>query len=98
MGQQHFLHACSPFERAMSALQCRPPALTLTLACHTHAVVERAGVAGQFEIDSCGTGGGSSNWYLPGGFRWAGVSVGGCVRRCGIGLFAAVAPAPLWAG
>lgn len=35
------------------------------------AVVERAGVADRFEIDSCGTGGGSSNWYLPGGFRCA---------------------------
>ena len=34
------------------------------------AVVEREGVAHQFEIDSCGTGGGSRNWYLPGGFRW----------------------------
>lgn len=36
----------------------------------SHAVVERAGVADQFEIDSCGTGGGSSNWYLPGGFSY----------------------------
>lgn len=35
-------------------------------------VVEQAGLAGDFEIDSCGTGGGSSNWYLPGGFRWGG--------------------------
>ncbi|PSC72725.1 tyrosine phosphatase [Micractinium conductrix] len=33
-------------------------------------VVEKAGVSGQFEIDSCGTGGGSSNWYLPGGFSY----------------------------
>ena len=35
------------------------------------AVVDKAGVADQFDIDSCGTGGGSSNWYLPGGFRQA---------------------------
>lgn len=34
-------------------------------------VVDKAGLAGEFEIDSCGTGGGSSNWYLPGGFRYA---------------------------
>ena len=42
------------------------------LECLSHgAVVERAGMSGQFDIDSCGTGGGSSNWYLPGGFRQA---------------------------
>lgn len=27
-------------------------------------------MADRFEIDSCGTGGGSSNWYLPGGFSY----------------------------
>jgi hypothetical protein len=34
------------------------------------AVVERAGVADQFEIDSCGTGGGAPDWYLPGGYSY----------------------------
>lgn len=34
------------------------------------AVVERNGVAEKFDIDSCGTGGGSSDWYLPGGFSY----------------------------
>ena len=26
--------------------------------------------AGEFDIDSCGTGGGSPDWYLPGGFSY----------------------------
>ena len=50
---------------AMHALTQARLCLHLSLA-----VVEKAGVSGQFEIDSCGTGGGSSNWYLPGGFRF----------------------------
>lgn len=33
-------------------------------------MVEDAGVGDRFEIDSCGTGGGSSNWYLPNGFSY----------------------------
>lgn len=33
-------------------------------------VVKKAGVQNEFEIDSCGTGGGSSDWYLPGGFSY----------------------------
>lgn len=33
-------------------------------------VVQRAGVANEFRIDSCGTGGGSPDWYLPGGFSY----------------------------
>lgn len=33
-------------------------------------VVKRASVAEQFDIDSCGTGGGSDDWYLPGGFSY----------------------------
>jgi hypothetical protein len=44
------------------------------------AVVARAGVADQFVIDSCGTGGGSSNWYLPGGFRRAALHLLLCCR------------------
>ena len=34
------------------------------------AVCERRGVAGRFDIDSCGTGGGSDNWCQPGGFSY----------------------------
>ena len=33
-------------------------------------VVKKAGVEGDFVIDSCGTGGGSPDWYLPGGFSY----------------------------
>ncbi|KAK9823202.1 hypothetical protein WJX72_001079 [[Myrmecia] bisecta] len=33
-------------------------------------VVDRAGVTDAFHIDSCGTGGGSRNWYQPGGFAY----------------------------
>lgn len=33
-------------------------------------VVKKAGVQNEFEIDSCGTGGGSRDWYLPGGFSY----------------------------
>lgn len=33
-------------------------------------VVKKAGVESQFMIDSCGTGGGSPDWYLPGGFSY----------------------------
>lgn len=32
--------------------------------------VQRAGCADKFEIDSCGTGGGSSNWFKPDGFSY----------------------------
>ncbi|KAL4458020.1 hypothetical protein ABPG75_012885 [Micractinium tetrahymenae] len=45
---------------------CRSPSAEAVFK----SVVERAGLAGEFEIDSCGTGGGSSNWYLPGGFSY----------------------------
>eukprot|EP00638_Chattonella_subsalsa_P003712 CAMPEP_0117753996 /NCGR_PEP_ID=MMETSP0947-20121206/12571_1 /TAXON_ID=44440 /ORGANISM="Chattonella subsalsa, Strain CCMP2191" /LENGTH=243 /DNA_ID=CAMNT_0005573011 /DNA_START=264 /DNA_END=995 /DNA_ORIENTATION=- len=45
---------------------CRSP----TAEAMFTAVVKRAGVEDQFEIDSCGTGGGSSNWYLPDGFSY----------------------------
>eukprot|EP00955_Chlamydomonas_euryale_P106194 365688-Chlamydomonas_euryale.AAC.6 len=34
------------------------------------AVVERNGVANKFDIDSCGTGGGSPDWYTAGGFSY----------------------------
>jgi hypothetical protein len=33
-------------------------------------VVKKAGVQNQFLIDSCGTGGGSPDWYMPGGFSY----------------------------
>lgn len=33
-------------------------------------VVKKAGVEGEFVIDSCGTGGGSPDWYLPGGVSY----------------------------
>lgn len=45
---------------------CRSPSAEAVF----QSVVDRAGLAGEFEIDSCGTGGGSSNWYLPGGFSY----------------------------
>lgn len=45
---------------------CRSP----TAEAMFRSVVEKAGLSNQFEIDSCGTGGGSSNWYLPGGFSY----------------------------
>lgn len=45
---------------------CRSP----TAEAVFRAAVERAGLADAFIIDSCGTGGGSSNWYLPGGFSY----------------------------
>ncbi|GBF99308.1 tyrosine phosphatase [Raphidocelis subcapitata] len=45
---------------------CRSP----TAEAMFRAVVEREGVAGAFDIDSCGTGGGASGWYKPGGFSY----------------------------
>lgn len=33
-------------------------------------VVEDAGLSHQFEIDSCGTGGGSPDWFMEGGFSY----------------------------
>eukprot|EP00667_Euglena_gracilis_P016430 EG_transcript_17183 len=33
-------------------------------------VVDRDGLSDKFEIDSCGTGGGSANWYKPTGFSY----------------------------
>ena len=45
---------------------CRSPSAEAVL----HAKVERSGVADAFFIDSCGTGGGSPNWYAPGGFSY----------------------------
>ncbi len=40
---------------------CRSPAAQSVLK----KVVERSGVADEFEIDSCGTGGsGHENWYI----------------------------------
>lgn len=62
---------------------CRSPSAEAVFK----SVVERAGVADRFEIDSCGTGGGSRDWYLPGGYRWAQGAAGGALsvgqgRRC----------------
>eukprot|EP01024_Parvocaulis_polyphysoides_P040621 TRINITY_DN37010_c0_g1_i1.p1 TRINITY_DN37010_c0_g1~~TRINITY_DN37010_c0_g1_i1.p1 ORF type:complete len:275 (-),score=24.44 TRINITY_DN37010_c0_g1_i1:198-935(-) len=33
-------------------------------------IVQKAGLQDKFLIDSCGTGGGSDNWYQPGGFSY----------------------------
>lgn len=45
---------------------CRSPSAEAVF----RSVVERAGAADSFAIDSCGTGGGSSNWYRAGGFSY----------------------------
>lgn len=45
---------------------CRSPSAEAVF----QAVVKKRGVADQYSIDSCGTGGGSSNWYLDGGFSY----------------------------
>mmetsp|Transcript_18336 Transcript_18336/g.54705 ORF Transcript_18336/g.54705 Transcript_18336/m.54705 type:complete len:271 (-) Transcript_18336:95-907(-) len=45
---------------------CRSP----TAEAMFRAVVERNGVANKFDIDSCGTGGGSPDWYTAGGFSY----------------------------
>ena len=34
------------------------------------AVVDKSGLASSILVDSCGTGGGSPDWYLPGGFSY----------------------------
>lgn len=45
---------------------CRSPSAEAVFK----AVVERAGLADRFFIDSCGTGGGASQWYKDGGFSY----------------------------
>lgn len=45
---------------------CRSPAAEAVLK----QIVTRRGVADKFDIDSCGTGGGSESWYMDGGFSW----------------------------
>ena len=45
---------------------CRSP----TAEAVFQATVNRLGASDRFSIDSCGTGGGSPNWYLPGGFSY----------------------------
>eukprot|EP00208_Stichococcus_sp_RCC1054_P005704 CAMPEP_0206140094 /NCGR_PEP_ID=MMETSP1473-20131121/8308_1 /ASSEMBLY_ACC=CAM_ASM_001109 /TAXON_ID=1461547 /ORGANISM="Stichococcus sp, Strain RCC1054" /LENGTH=199 /DNA_ID=CAMNT_0053534107 /DNA_START=283 /DNA_END=882 /DNA_ORIENTATION=+ len=45
---------------------CRSPSAEAVFK----AVVEREGVADRFFIDSCGTGGGSSNWFRENGFSY----------------------------
>lgn len=45
---------------------CRSPSAEAVF----RSVVERSGFEERFIIDSCGTGGGSPNWYLEGGFSY----------------------------
>jgi protein-tyrosine phosphatase len=45
---------------------CRSP----TAEAMFRAVVERNGMKDKFDIDSCGTGGGSPDWFLEGGFSF----------------------------
>lgn len=45
---------------------CRSPSAEAVF----QATVKKRGVSTQYSIDSCGTGGGSSNWYLDGGFSY----------------------------
>ncbi|CAG9464216.1 unnamed protein product [Pedinophyceae sp. YPF-701] len=45
---------------------CRSP----TAEAVFNMVVERAGVADSFDIDSCGTGGGNPGWYKEGGWSY----------------------------
>eukprot|EP00668_Euglena_longa_P017444 GGOE01021849.1.p1 GENE.GGOE01021849.1~~GGOE01021849.1.p1 ORF type:complete len:208 (+),score=40.66 GGOE01021849.1:42-626(+) len=45
---------------------CRSPSAEAVFK----SVVDGEGLSNQFEIDSCGTGGGSANWYLPMGFSY----------------------------
>ena len=45
---------------------CRSP----TAEAMFRAVVERNGLTDRFDIDSCGTGGGSPSWYREGGFSY----------------------------
>lgn len=45
---------------------CRSP----TAEAVFRAVVQKKGLADSFDIDSCGTGGGSSSWYQQGGFSY----------------------------
>lgn len=57
---------CAPYSRILAGNICRSPTAEATFTT----VVERAGLAGQFSIDSCGTGGGSGNWWQKGGFSY----------------------------
>eukprot|EP00232_Nephroselmis_pyriformis_P016817 CAMPEP_0182881594 /NCGR_PEP_ID=MMETSP0034_2-20130328/17265_1 /TAXON_ID=156128 /ORGANISM="Nephroselmis pyriformis, Strain CCMP717" /LENGTH=268 /DNA_ID=CAMNT_0025014629 /DNA_START=6 /DNA_END=812 /DNA_ORIENTATION=- len=45
---------------------CRSP----TAEAMFTAVVEKKGLADQFDIDSCGTGGGNASWFMPGGWSY----------------------------
>jgi len=45
---------------------CRSP----TAEAVFKSVVEREGLAHEFEIDSCGTGGGNPSWYVDGGWSY----------------------------
>ena len=45
---------------------CRSP----TAEAVFQATVEKKNAASRYKIDSCGTGGGASGWYKPGGFSY----------------------------
>lgn len=45
---------------------CRSPSAEAVM----QHVVEKRGLAAQYVIDSCGTGGGSDDWYMDGGFSY----------------------------
>jgi len=45
---------------------CRSPAAEAVM----NGVLQRRGLQDTFFVDSCGTGGGSPNWYLDGGFSY----------------------------
>eukprot|EP00884_Botryococcus_braunii_P021059 jgi/Botrbrau1/7637/Bobra.0159s0083.2 len=45
---------------------CRSPAAEAVF----QNLINQAGVSADFEVDSCGTGGGNPNWYKPGGWHY----------------------------
>ena len=66
-------------------------------------LVQKQGCADEFVIDSCGTGGGSKNWYQPGGFTYhrgvpkfphAALAVKPCllIQECGAAASGRVVP------
>jgi protein-tyrosine phosphatase len=57
-----------PFKVLMVCLGniCRSP----TAEAVFRANIEKSGFSHRYVVDSCGTGGGSRNWYMPGGFSY----------------------------
>ncbi len=53
-------------QRSAAGNICRSP----TAEASFRAAVEKAGLADQFDIDSCGTGGGNAGWYIQGGWSY----------------------------